>query len=104
MSDQPYAECKDCDQKFVDRESMSQHLKDTVDPANTSHKATVVNPTEEEMRMAQVGRVIAGALYDAVEYMSNHVDRGEVTAEEIKAQLRYFDLAIEWDEYLEENE
>lgn len=108
----PYAVCKDCDAEFADRDEMSTHFKETYREVSnaellaaggsmtTSHRASVINPTDEERRAWRVRNAISDALDKACEELWDDVERGYFTTEEVRVQLRYFDFYTAWEEYI----
>lgn len=105
---QPYATCNDCGVDLADRDGVSAHGRDTMTPTGESgivargHRITIVSPTEAEQRASRARMVISDALDEAYEYMSDRIDRDEVTLTEIAENLWVFDLADGWADYMEE--
>lgn len=114
-----YAHCTkpDCGKTFDNREDAQKHSSDTLDAAKienpnwsgsiSGHGFQVDNPTDEERRANRVRSAVSWAIESAVdrfiESMERDVDRGEITAEEVREELRgHYDFADAWDEYMAE--
>lgn len=117
LAPQPYARCTEdgCGLEFVDREAMSAHLKETLQPTEKSqvfstglvargHRAQVVNPTPEERQSSRVRAAIGSALDSLYEELDDDVRRGRFTEEEVASEMRWFDLGDGWDDYISEVE
>lgn len=114
---QPYALCMEdgCGAEFVDREAMSAHLKETMQPTERSqvfsiglvargHRAQVVNLTPEERQAFRVRLAISTLVDELYDDLDRQVRFGDFTEEEVAEGLKWFDLRDGWTDYIEEGD
>ncbi|WP_269304854.1 hypothetical protein [Aeromicrobium sp. HA] len=106
-----HSECLDCEAKFADKNEADVHMRETFDAApvgadgwsRSGHRTRVVNPTPEERAEIKARSTVSWAVSDAVDgaidSLIRKVDRGDITAEEVRHHLRsYSDFIDAWDE------
>ena len=107
-TDTTYGKCQDCNVDLADRDAVTTHTRDTVAPTGEQdvvargHRVLIVNPTEEERRASQARMHLRDAIDSAYEDLSECVERGDLTAAEIAAEMWAFDLEDGWDAYMAE--
>lgn len=106
-----YAKCEDCGLDLADRDAVTAHGRDTMTPTGATsgitasgHRVSIVNPTESEIQASRVRMKIQDALDSAYEDLYDSIERGEFTAEQVKAEMWVFDVADGWDDYVAEAE
>lgn len=114
-----HSECVECDATFASTEEARAHGTETLEAAIAAnpdwkgsisgHATTVINPTPEEAEKRKIERVVSWAIESAVDELirdlERSVDRGEVTAERVRDELRHHaDFSEAWDEWMAEVE
>lgn len=107
-ADEPYGSCKNCDALFATREEMSAHLSETFEQGGrvngNGHTARVTNSTRAERIRSHVQFAIESAIYDFMEEMERDIDRGHLTAEEVREALGgHPDFGDAWEEREDES-
>lgn len=104
-----YGRCLGCNTEFATEALAQQHMDDTLEEArahggNSSHQVSVLNPSREARIRSHVGRIVGGAIEEAMSDLTGLTDDGDVTEEEMTAAIgRWPDFADAWQDALVES-
>jgi hypothetical protein len=109
-----YAKCVSCHVEFATPDRAAAHRRETFEAARAEthmggerrgHATRIVNATAEEAREWKIRRVVEDALEEAYLRLDDAIDRrGEVTFEEVYAELRWQDAGDGYLQWREDNE